>query len=400
VTPSAPEPEALGTAEGSSAEGGPLTFGPLSLRPSIAVSYVNGDTSILETPQPVQDQYLEVQPSLGLELGLVDGRLKLTYEPRLRAFSTYDIVNDPSHLAGATLDLPFSPRFNLGITDRFAIGALETRIVDPGGEYFFDLRRFKHNSLSGLVRAELGPRLNFEAGGGWNWAQFDETDGGFVGYNTYSARAGVGYELTPKLRGFLDYGYSRVPPADDRPLVDSTGHSVSARFTGEMTERLSGTISAGYLSQTSPAGGDAGQEYSGLTMSGSLRHEFRPNSYAGLTLIRTTQLSNFEQNAFYVYSSGVLDVTVPVPYEIVVRGALGYQWNTYQLDATGIGEPRDDTILAWGIGLGRPIGRRGFVRADYRRDRRESNLPGFSVTSDALIIQLGYGIFGSSAPTR
>ena len=398
VAPTSPEAEPLGAPETSSADRAALTFGPLSLRPSIAVSYVNGNTAILDTPQPVEDQYLEVQPSLGLEVALVNGLLKLTYDPRLRAFSTYDQVNDPSHIAGATLELPFSSRFNLGISDRFALGTLETRIVDPGGEYFFNLRRFKHNSLSGQARADLAARLSLDLGGGWNWAQFQELGGGFVGYNTYSARAGLGYELSPKLRAFLEYGYSRVPPSDERPLVESTGNSVSARFTGEMTERLSGTVSAGYLRQTSPGGGDGGQRYSGLTLSGSLRHEFRPSSYGGLTLIRTTQLSNFEQNAFYVYSGGIVDVTVPVPLEIVVRGALGYQWNTYQLDASEIGEPREDTIFGWGIGVGRPLGRRGFLRADYRRDRRRSNLPGFSITSDAVIIQLGYGLFGSSAP--
>jgi hypothetical protein len=327
--------------------------------------------------------------------------LGLSYQPSFRLFSGYSEVEAPFQLFTAGLSLPVGPSVNVSVNERFSQGTLETREVDPGNEYFFDLSRYTRNAVDGSVAIEMGSRLGLNFGGGWNHVTFALNDPGegFVPYDIYVARAGAFYELTPKLRASLDYGYGRVPASEARPLVESTANSVSASFNGQITDLLSGTLSVGYLDQSSPEGGGTGQRFSGLIFSGSLQRELRANTFVGLTLNRATQISNFEQNAFYVTTGGILNVTAPVPWEIVVRGAVGYQSNRYQLPAEGLGEPRQDTIFGWGLGLGRPIRRLGFVRADYRRDRRSSNLPGYDITSDALILQLGFGLFGSSVST-
>jgi hypothetical protein len=46
------------------------------------------------------------------------------------------------------------------------------------------------------------------------------------------------------------------------------------------------------------------------------------------------------------------------------------------------------------VGAGREIGWRAWVRADYRRERRNSNLPGYDVTTDGFVVQLGVGLSG------
>jgi hypothetical protein len=88
-------------------------------------------------------------------------------------------------------------------------------------------------------------------------------------------------------------------------------------------------------------------------------------------------------------------VNTPIPLGLTARAAVGYQWNTYEVPEAAIGEPREDTILGLAVGLGRTLGPRAYVRADYRRDRRRSNLPGFDVTTNGFIVQLGIG----QAPT-
>jgi hypothetical protein len=45
------------------------------------------------------------------------------------------------------------------------------------------------------------------------------------------------------------------------------------------------------------------------------------------------------------------------------------------------------------VGLGRPIGRAAYLRADYRWDRRDSNVDRFDHDTQALLIQLGVGYF-------
>jgi hypothetical protein len=63
-----------------------------------------------------------------------------------------------------------------------------------------------------------------------------------------------------------------------------------------------------------------------------------------------------------------------------------------------VGEPRRDDIFGWTLGVGRQIGWRAWVRADYRHERRNSNLPGYDVTTDGLVVQMGVGLFGPGSP--
>ena len=90
-------------------------------------------------------------------------------------------------------------------------------------------------------------------------------------------------------------------------------------------------------------------------------------------------------------------ITTPVPFGLTARAALGYQWNTYDVPDASIGEPREDTIFGWAVGLGKNLGQRTYVRADYRRDRRRSNIPGIDVTTDGFIVQFGIGFAPSGA---
>jgi hypothetical protein len=45
--------------------------------------------------------------------------------------------------------------------------------------------------------------------------------------------------------------------------------------------------------------------------------------------------------------------------------------------------------------VGRQLGWRAWIRADYRRERRDSNIPGFDVTTDGYVVQLGLGLPGA-----
>jgi hypothetical protein len=83
-----------------------------------------------------------------------------------------------------------------------------------------------------------------------------------------------------------------------------------------------------------------------------------------------------------------------------LSGGVGYHRNDYRTVASGLGAPRRDDVWAWFAGLGRPIGRWAFLRADYRRERRDSNLSAFDIESEAVIVQLGVGLFGPPSLAR
>ena len=85
---------------------------------------------------------------------------------------------------------------------------------------------------------------------------------------------------------------------------------------------------------------------------------------------------------------------MPLPFEVWARGSVGFLRNGYPNDTPDLGAPRCDDVVAWTVGLARQIGWRAWVRADYRHEKRNSNLPGFDVTTDGLMVQLGVGLAG------
>jgi hypothetical protein len=111
-----------------------------------------------------------------------------------------------------------------------------------------------------------------------------------------------------------------------------------------------------------------------------------------LSLNRSALLSGFETNSYYVNNSATLLLAAPLPFEVSANGSLSFLRNDYPNTAAEIGAPRRDEILGWSIGLGRSLGWRAWLRADYRRERRNSNISAFDVTTDGYVIQIGVGL--------
>ncbi len=166
------EPET--PAEG--AAGGPegLRIGRATFRPYVSAAWVDADIFAFSSPVPVRDQYLQIGPGVTASMPVGHGLLSAEYEARLRYFSDIPEVGETSHLAGARLDLPLGSRTQLRLGHRFTRATLETTVVDPGREYFFDLSRFTYNESSALARVDLGARLWAEGEGHWAWNRFDD----------------------------------------------------------------------------------------------------------------------------------------------------------------------------------------------------------------------------------
>jgi len=153
-------------------------------------------------------------------------------------------------------------------------------------------------------------------------------------------------------------------------------------------------LAAGYRSQQNPQATGASASYKGLTLGGSLRRELGHSTSLELALNRASLPSAFETNAYYVTNSAALSLTLPGPFASWLRGSVGWLRNDYPNAAAELGAPRRDDIVGWTLGVGRQLGWRAFVRADYRRERRNSNLAGYDVTTDGFVVQLGAGLFG------
>lgn len=392
-------PPAEGEAAPSAAQHGEgIALGRVLLQPALYVSWVDADVTF-QSPQPVADRYLQVTPSLGATAPLRDGRLSLAYEPRLRFFSSIPQLGNTSHLANARLELPVGTRVTMRAAYHFTRALLEANVVDPGREYFFDLSSFTYHDATLGADLSLGPNLSALVEGTLHKARFDRAvSGGFFDFDSRTLRAGLGYDLGGDLRALVSYSYERVPPSPERALVESTAHSVGGQLNGPIGALMTGALSAGYSHRTSPQATGPSRSYDGLVLGGSLRRDLGHSTSLELQLNRAATLSAFETNAYYVTNSAGLALNVPLPLGIAGRGAVQWLRNDYPNPAEALGVPRRDRVFAWSAGLGRQLGARSWLRFDYRRERRESNLPGFDVTTDGFSVQLGISATGATQP--
>jgi hypothetical protein len=392
AAPEEPLPEVTEIAE----EAG-VALGPFRIRASVDARFVDADTFVESTATPTEDTYAEIQPRILAVAPVGEGRFTLDYGPVFRAFATYDDVNSSSHALSAGLDLPVGSRVSLRATDRFQSGVLDTRVVDPGGEYFFGLGHFRRNDASLGASIVVGPRLSVELGGSMGTVSFQDP-ANFFPYETWSGSAGLGFEVTPTVKAVASYVYDTVPRPDERPEAESTAHSARLSLSGELLPLLTGELTVGYRDQTSPNAGPGGTGYSGFVMSAGLTRQLGTESALGIYASRTTPVSAFEANAFYVSSSLQGTLQAPLPARFQLQGGLGYQWNDYRTVASEIGAPREDRILGWYVGLRRPVRSNLFLSGVYRSEDRRSNVDEFDTDADGFYLQLEWDVFG--APPR
>jgi len=390
ATSTGDELQAFGDA-GEPADG--FRVGPFRLKPFFTASYVHADASLLSTPGVVTDGYFQFEPGVAALAPLGLGTFTAEYAPAFRAGASFEATQEATHALTGTLDLPFAADSQLTVTDRFLASTLDTREVDPGGEYFFDLAPFRRNQVSANARLSVGPRLYLELGGAFASTSFDRP-GGFFDYESRLGSAGVGYELSPNLRATVTYVYDDVPQPEERPEAEASAHSVLFALQGDLLPLLTGRLAVGFRDQETPNADREGRSFQGLAFSGSLTREFGRESTLSLLLNRSTPVSNFEQNGFYVNTMLSASVTAPVPASLSLDAGLGYSWNGYRVDALEIGVPREDGIFSLYAGLRRRIGQKWWASAFYRRERRRSNLDAFDVTSDGVLLQVSWGLFG------
>ena len=155
---------------------------------------------------------------------------------------------------------------------------------------------------------------------------------------------------------------------------------------------LSGRAAAGYAWRESPRAAPGGQRFRGLIFGAQLTRDFGRSAHLVLSGNRSTELSAFEHNAFYVATSLLAVLTAPLPLSLSFSAGGGYHVNRYPTVATALGTPRRDAIVNWTAGLGRRISRWAFVRAYYRRDRLDSNLDFYDQRTPAFYAEQGLGV--------
>ncbi|PYQ44260.1 MAG: hypothetical protein DMF77_07580, partial [Acidobacteria bacterium] len=400
-----PPPAGVGPEEAAPAEGGAaetvvqregFQFGPVRLLPTLVTSYIDADTALLDTPQPVRDRYFQIEPRLTFDLGAaVPGgrKVELTYNPRFRTSTAFPELRHATHLATLSLEAPVGGRFTVRALHHYARGLIETTEVDPGREYFFRLSPFTRQQTLAGVAVSSGGRFSFDVLGSRDSVHLSD-NAGFFDHRTDLVASSLIYELGPASHALLRYAWDHIPPSAQRAIIESRASTVSLEVKGELIPLVRGDLMVGYRHLSAPRGGTGGTQFDGTVVAASLRKEFTPSASVSLIGFRDTYPSGFEENAFYVATSAGLEADLGLPLSLVFHGTVGWQRNGYRVPAAGLAVPRRDELIGWSAGVGRSLTRWSFLRGDYRQDRRDSNLPAFDTNGHVFIVQLGLGYLG------
>lgn len=416
--PEAPEPAPSPLPTKSPSPDG-IPFASLTLRPSVVVTMIRGNLfPNLDAGLPVRrgDTYLQIEPRLGVEHSFSrGGSLRAEYAPGFRTMSDITEVIRPNHRGFAAIELPLGGGVTLRAGDEWSRGVLDTSEADPGLEYFFELGRYTHNLFDVNGRVE---RRDFDADAGLTLNRVALTPGsGFFSHRSRSFYAGAGRNIGATLHLRLGYANERVPRLAERPEAETRSHLYSVTLDGALAPLTDGQIMVGYRDHEAPTAGIGGRHFGGLVVAGRIEKEFTRSSRLSLWGSRDTRLdllrrsglhsttkglpeialptlSAFEQNAFYVAQAFAAEIELSLPLLCIARGGVAWQGNDYHTVASEIGANRMDALFGWSVGLGRPLARRAWIRADFRHDRRNSNLDRLDVESEALLFQLGIGFEG------
>jgi hypothetical protein len=383
VAPASPEPDQGGT-----------RFGFLRFQPGLVIRYVEAQGAFRDSPQPTRASYWQVDPRLNLGLSISNGRVSASYEPRLRfGPKALPILRETTHLFDAGAELPIGTSLWGSVSGHHARGTLEAQEVDPGAEYFFGLRPFTRNLVTLGLRTDFGGRWNLVTGGAWDRTNLEE-GAAFPDHERRTVTAGIRYELTPAANLRLEYELDKIPPSDQRREIEARAHSLRLHVDGELLPLFTSRLGIGYRDQRNPSAPAGGDSYRGLTAGGDFRKEFSRGSRLTFGGGREVRISAFERNAFYVSDSVRASLLVPLRLSLAFLTSAGIQRNSYRLGSAAAGEPRRDRMFGWAAGLGRPLTRFAFLRVDYRRDRRSSNIDPFNVTNWSLTTEFGIGRHG------
>jgi hypothetical protein len=389
------EPEMANVQATAEEEG--LAVGPVRLRAFVDARYVDADAYLTSPTDKVRDRYLEVAPRVAATTRVGDGQAGLEYAPAFRAFATYSEVNRTTQALKGTLDLPLGPSLTVRAADTFTSGVLDTRVADPGGEYFYGLGRFHRNDLAGTAGLRVSPRLSVEVTTSFGRLNFVEPSS-FFDYDTRLLSAGLGFELTPNLKATVAYVRDVVPRPPDRPEAESKAQSARLSLSGDLLPLLSGELTLAYRDQKNPNAGPGGRSYSGLTMAVALTEQLARESSISAYVSRSTPPSAYEQNAFYVSTAVQASLQVPLPWSVQLRCGAGRQWNEYRTISSETGAPREDRLLEWFATLRHPIRRDMFLAATFRREQRRSSVQHFDSAGNGFMLSVEWNLFGTSRP--
>lgn len=327
-----------------------LIFGPLSLRPRIALSNFGIDTNVFNDPaKPSRDLTATLVP--GLDATLRIGRARLLSRTGLELL--YFAKARSQRSAGLSQDLRFEAP--LARVTPFVFGGRAKSHQRPNFEID---ERVEQTTLSagGGLTLRVGPRARATFGVARQQLAYGATAtssvAGQLSRRDTAINAGMEVDLTP-LTTFVFQVESQQSRFTEQSLRDSDGLGLQAGFQFEPLALLSGTVLIGYRHVTSLRNVVA--DFNGLTANVNVGYLWRERVRLSAAVHRSLDFSVDTTQPFYVSTGGTLTLTQALFRRWDVQARLGREFLAYRerLDLLAlVSAGRTDRVVLYGTGVG------------------------------------------------
>ena len=353
-------------------------LGPILFRPSGRIHYFYESNLLATSGQDSATHAILIEPTIEALLPVTQNGIRLDYSLLYRNYGNYELRHKVAHHFNADSQFDFTPIFNVGVREHFALSSLESSEFVPGREVIFSDAQFKRNDISTQANWDMTDGNTLSLRGDWNRVSFDESnttgERPFYDYDQYNLGGTYKRELSQRTSAFGGATYLRDVTDDPRGLATSRGFETVAGVDSQITPLMSGQFSVGFRSQTFGVLKD--QNYRGAVLRGSLQKDLTPTIRLGVSGSRSTNISNFERNAFYLTHGIGFSYSHVLRSNFLLTVNPGYQRNTYpQPLSSGSGQNRVDRIFDLLIAARYRLNSLLGIEARYDYIRRRSVLP-------------------------
>ncbi|MFQ5877219.1 MAG: outer membrane beta-barrel protein [Acidobacteriota bacterium] len=315
-----------------------LNVGRFILYPSVTFEFTQ-DSNVLfassENPDlgPIDSGILVVQPRITVDLPLGASRVRFSYAPLYRDYTTNSFrQTDPySHFFDLDGTFRIGPSLSLRITEHFVRGTVELQEVDPGREVTFGLVPFTSHEPSLEVNVDVGGRHGFSLIPRLSIVDFKGTgEAVFFNFRRRGLEGRYNYRLTPQttlfgLYSFEDTGQNREQVLFGDVSIASRAAGIGARRV--INEAVVSEVVVGYRSLE--FADTEGADFAGPTL--DLDTVWRPTDVTRvrLSLLREPFQSFYVNNNYYVSEQARLTLTRQVGHSTYWQVAGSYFENAY-----------------------------------------------------------------------
>ncbi len=398
---------APGSTVGSFNQAGALSIGKVLIKPSATVSYayLSNLQALSSGYQP--DRALVVAPTIEAFIPLTRNGIRFEYSMQYRNYQRYALSRNFDHSLNADSQFDISPILSIAIRDHFAMSSVNAQEFMPGRELIFSDSQFRRNDLGLLANWTLTENDSLAFTASWNKVLFDEpTDGSSTPFYDYSQYGFVGsykHDVSERLGVYASGGYRQNSTDDPRDLANSRGFELMGGIDGMVTPLISAQLGIGV--NLDRYRGAAKPSATGFVLRGSLSKEISERSQVSLSFSRSSNLSNFQENAYFTTTGVGVSYSRELRPNIQLNLSSSYQHNGYPLllqaaagipvDLVGRDARRDSFVDA---GFGALYRYNDWLAMDIRFDftRRYSDLSQFRFQSYRGIVNFLIGSKGSA----